>query len=73
MTHERNTMLVLSRKIRESIIVGDSGEIEIEVLDIRNGKVRIGISAPKETPVFRSEVWARIQSERIVGTDGITA
>ena len=52
-------MLVLSRKKGESIVIGD---ITIVVIDIRGDKVRIGIEAPKETPVFRREVWDAIKS-----------
>lgn len=46
-------MLVLSRKKLESIMVG---EIEITVIDVRGDKVRLGIEAPKNIPVDRSEV-----------------
>ena len=47
-------MLVLSRMKDESIMLGD--DIEITILDIRSNKVRIGIAAPKEMSVDRSEV-----------------
>lgn len=46
-------MLVLSRKKDESIIIGDS--INVVVVDIRGDKIRLGISSPSETPVYRSE------------------
>jgi carbon storage regulator len=52
-------MLVLSRKENERIIVG--GDIIIEVIEILGDRVRIGIQAPKETPVHRQEVWDAIQ------------
>lgn len=54
-------MLVLSRKKLESILVGD--DVVITVLEIRGDRVRIGISAPKETPVHREEVYELIQAE----------
>jgi carbon storage regulator len=56
-------MLVLTRKEREKIVLPDSG-VTIEVVDIRQGKVKLGITAPKGYAVHRSEVWARIQTER---------
>ena len=55
-------MLVLSRKKGESIIIADN--IKITVLSIRGPNVRLGIRAPNETPVHRSEVYAAIQSEQ---------
>lgn len=47
-------MLVLSRKKKQSIRIGD--DIEIKVLDIRGGNVRLGIVAPMEVPVMRQEL-----------------
>ena len=55
-------MLVLSRKKNESIIIDDN--IVITVIEIRGDKVRLGIQAPQEIPIHRSEVHAAIQSER---------
>jgi carbon storage regulator len=58
-TPERNrVMLVLSRKTTESICIGDG--IEVRVLEISGGRVRLGIIAPAEIPVHRSEIAARI-------------
>lgn len=54
-------MLVLSRHRDESIII--DGRIKVMVVDIRGDKVRLGVEAPKETPVHREEVWAKIQQE----------
>ncbi|MCX7798711.1 MAG: carbon storage regulator CsrA [Fimbriimonadales bacterium] len=54
-------MLVLTRKVRQSIIVGD--EIEIVVLDVRGEQVRLGIRAPKDVAVHRKEVYEQIQEE----------
>lgn len=54
--------LVLSRKIGDSIMVGD--EIEITILEIRSGQVKLGILAPGDIPVHRLEVWRRIITER---------
>jgi carbon storage regulator len=54
-------MLVLSRQRDETIMIGDN--IEITVVDIRGDKVRLGITAPKQIPVHRKEVWDSIQRE----------
>lgn len=54
-------MLVLSRRVNESIIIDNN--ITITVVDMGNGKVRLGIEAPKDVPVYRKEVWDSIRSE----------
>ncbi len=54
-------MLVLSRKKNESIVIND--EIVITVVEVRGDKVRLGIQAPREVPVHRSEVHAAIHGE----------
>lgn len=54
-------MLVLSRKRGETIQIGD--DIEVMVVEVRGDKVRLGISAPREIPVHRSEVVAAIADE----------
>jgi len=54
-------MLVLSRHIDESIVVGDN--IVITVVDIRGDKVRLGIAAPSDIPVHRREVYDAMQRE----------
>ena len=55
-------MLVLTRKSNQSIMIGD--DIELSVLAIMGEKVRIGIQAPRDIPVFRKEVYLEIQQER---------
>jgi len=55
-------MLVLTRKSNQSIMIGD--DIEVSVLSIMGEKVRIGIQAPRDIPVFRKEVYLEIQAER---------
>lgn len=52
-------MLALSRKITESIVIGN--DIEITVLDIKGDQVKIGIKAPKTVPVYRKEIYMQIQ------------
>lgn len=54
-------MLVLSRRIGETLIIGD--EIKITVLGISGNQVRVGIDAPKNISVHRQEVYQRIQAE----------
>ncbi len=54
-------MLALTRKKGESIIVNN--DIEISILELRGDQVKIGISAPKEVPVYRKEVYLQIQKE----------
>jgi len=55
-------VLVLTRKSNQSIMIGD--DIEVSVLSIMGEKVRIGIQAPRDIPVFRKEVYLEIQQER---------
>jgi carbon storage regulator len=55
-------VLVLTRKSNQSIMIGD--DIEVSVLSIMGEKVRIGIQAPRDVPVFRREVYLEIQQER---------
>ena len=50
-------MLILSRRKNESIVV--NGNIRIVVVDIRGDKVQLGVEAPKDVPVFLSEVWKK--------------
>jgi len=55
-------VLVLTRRPNQSIMIGD--DIEVSVLSIMGEKVRIGIQAPRDIPVFRKEVYLEIQQER---------
>jgi carbon storage regulator len=54
-------MLVLTRKTNQSIMIGD--DVEVSVLAVAGDKVRIGITAPRDVPVFRKEVYLSIQAE----------
>ena len=60
-------MLALSRKKNEAIIINNN--IEITVLDIRGDQIKLGISAPKEIPIYRQEVYIQIQNENKQATD----
>ena len=55
-------MLVLTRKTNQSIMIGD--DVEVSVLAVSRDKIRLGITAPKDVPVFRREVYLEIQQER---------
>jgi len=55
-------MLILTRKVNESLKVGD--DVTVTVLGIKGGQIRIGISAPLDVAVHRQEVFERIQKER---------
>ncbi|MBB2184200.1 carbon storage regulator CsrA [Lachnospiraceae bacterium MD1] len=52
-------MLALSRKMNESIIIGN--DVEITILDIKGDQVKIGISAPKSVPIYRKEIYLQIK------------
>jgi carbon storage regulator len=56
-------MLVLSRQLDESIMIGD--DIVITLVDVRGDKVRLGIAAPPNIPVHRQEVYEAIQRENM--------
>lgn len=54
-------MLILTRRISESIIIGD--DVKITVLGVKGNQVRLGIDAPKDVSVHREEIYMRIQGE----------
>ena len=56
-------MLILSRKVNERIMIGDS--IKLAVVDIRGDQVKIGIEAPRDVKVYRQEVYEAIQEENL--------
>jgi carbon storage regulator len=64
-------MLVLTRKANQSIMIGD--QIEVSVLAIMGGKVRIGVQAAREIPVFRKEVYLEIQQENTAAGTSVRA
>jgi len=61
-------MLVLSRKKNESIVI--DGEVTITVVEVRGDKVRLGIEAPREIPIHRSEIYEAIAQAK--GNDNTT-
>ncbi|MGN1196141.1 MAG: carbon storage regulator CsrA [Acetatifactor sp.] len=66
-------MLALSRKKNEAIIINNN--IEVTILEVKGDQVKIGITAPKEVPVYRKEVYAQIQNanREAVDAEGIEA
>ncbi|MDY0235513.1 MAG: carbon storage regulator CsrA [Gudongella sp.] len=54
-------MLILNRKEGESIIIGDN--VEIRILEVQDGKIKIGIDAPKEVSILRKEVYDSVIEE----------
>jgi carbon storage regulator len=66
-------MLALSRKKNEAIIINNN--VEVTILEVKGDQVKIGITAPKEVPVYRKEVYIQIQeaNKESVNADGIEA
>lgn len=54
-------MLVLTRMVNETIMIGD--QIEIVIVDVKGGRVKIGVRAPNEVPVHRKEIYIQIKQE----------
>ncbi len=60
-------MLVLARRLNESIMIGD--DIEVVVIDIKGDQVKLGIRAPKKISVHRKEIYQEIMNENIAAVD----
>ena len=55
-------MLILTRRIGETLKIGDN--IDVTVLNVQGGQVRLGINAPRDVAVHREEIYARIKEEQ---------
>jgi len=64
-------MLILTRRIGETLNIGD--DVQVTVLGIKGNQVRIGVSAPKDVPVHREEIYERIKKEEEEGVVGNVA
>jgi carbon storage regulator len=62
-------MLILARRINETIMIGD--QIEVSVMDIRGDQVKIGIRAPRTVKVYRKEVYQLIQDENLKAAQSV--
>ena len=60
-------MLALSRKKNEALIINNN--VEVTILEVKGDQVKIGISAPKEVPIYRKEVYAQIQDANKAAVD----
>ncbi len=60
-------MLILTRRIGETVVVGD--EVTVTVLGVKGNQVRWGINAPKRVAVHREEIYARIKREELDESD----
>lgn len=54
-------MLILTRRVGETVMIGE--DIAITVLGVKGNQVRVGVKAPKDTPVHREEIYERIRRE----------
>jgi carbon storage regulator len=63
-------VLVLTRKTNQSIMIGDA--VEVSVLAVSRDKIRLGITAPRDVPVFRKEVYLSMHEEQVSADEGAT-
>ena len=59
-------MLILTRKLGESIAIGD--DIQVTLIDIQGKQVKIGVNAPKDVPIHRQEIYERIVGENLLAS-----
>lgn len=61
-------MLILTRRVGETVMIGD--DVTITVLGVKGNQVRVGINAPKSVAVHREEIYERIKREQVIGQQG---
>ena len=64
-------MLVLTRKLNESIMIGN--DVKVTIVDVRGDQVKLGISAPRQIAVHREEIYREIQRESNIAASGADA
>lgn len=66
-------MLALSRKKNEAIVINNN--IEVTILEVKGDQVKVGVTAPKEVPIYRKEVYEQIQNanREAVSVEGMEA
>ena len=64
-------MLILTRRVGETLMIGDS--VTVTVLGVKGNQVRIGITAPKDVAVHREEIFQRIQKDDGAGAAAVDA
>ncbi|HHH36273.1 MAG TPA: carbon storage regulator [Gammaproteobacteria bacterium] len=64
-------MLILTRKVGETLVIGD--DITVTICAVKNSQVRVGIQAPKDVEIHREEIYERIQKEREAQQTGKTS
>jgi len=57
-------MLILTRNVGETIVIGENGDVTVTVLGVKGNQVRLGVNAPRDVPVHREEIYQRIQDEK---------
>lgn len=65
-----NSMLALSRRKDEAIVINN--DIEIKIIEIKGDQVKLGISAPKSVPIYRKEVYVQIQEANKEAAGSVT-
>jgi carbon storage regulator len=56
-------MLILTRKVGETVVIGDN--VTVAIIDVKGNQIRIGINAPKDVTVHREEIYERIRHEQL--------
>lgn len=59
-------MLMLTRRVKEKILIGDHGEISVCILDINGNQVKVGISAPRQVAIAREEVYQKPHQNHVM-------
>ena len=63
-------MLILSRKVGQSIMIGD--EVTVTVIGVKGNQVRVGVNAPNNVAVHREEIYERIQEGEVISPGDVT-